>query len=165
MPSVHLWLEERIGCFPTLKMVHGQVLWYILLPLQPVLTDLTWKNIFTNSSLPKPPSYLGTIKRIYFSPCQIRQGLCVAIRRESLTVTTMPQVVARHDKSPKNKRNPKPLPIGNNFGFLSFGSPCWVSEDKTTWLLFYRTVWHKVRVVQDKLCLAKQYDTRLPPAP
>ena len=36
----------------------------------------------------------------------------------------MPQVVARHDKSPKNKRNPKPSPIGNNFGFLSFGSPC-----------------------------------------
>ena len=37
----------------------------------------------------------------------------------------MPHVVARHDKSPKNKRNPKPSPIGNNFGFLSFGSHCW----------------------------------------
>ena len=35
----------------------------------------------------------------------------------------MPQTVAHHDKSPKNKRNPKPSPIGNNFGFLSFGSP------------------------------------------
>ena len=44
----------------------------------------------------------------------------------------MPQVVARHDKSPKNKRNPKPSPIGNNFGFLSFGSPCWVSAAKRT---------------------------------
>ena len=37
----------------------------------------------------------------------------------------MPHNVAHHDKSPKNKRNPKPSPIGNNFGFLSFGSPCW----------------------------------------
>ena len=37
----------------------------------------------------------------------------------------MPHNVARHDKSPKNKRNPKPSPIGNNFGFLSFGSPNW----------------------------------------
>ena len=37
----------------------------------------------------------------------------------------MPQTVAHHDKSPKNKRNPKPSPIGNNFGILSFGSPCW----------------------------------------
>ena len=37
----------------------------------------------------------------------------------------MPQTVAHHDKSPKNKRNPKPSPIGNNFGFLSFGSHCW----------------------------------------
>jgi len=41
----------------------------------------------------------------------------------------MPQVVADHDKSPekifssKITRNPKPSPIGNNFGFLSFGSP------------------------------------------
>jgi hypothetical protein len=33
----------------------------------------------------------------------------------------MPQNMARHDESPKNKRNPKPSPIDNNFGFLSFG--------------------------------------------
>ena len=35
----------------------------------------------------------------------------------------MPHVVAHHDKPPKNKRNPKPSPIGNNFGFLSFLAP------------------------------------------
>jgi hypothetical protein len=46
-----------------------------------------------------------------------------------------------------------------------FGSPCWVSEDKTTWLLFYRAVWHKVRVFKFKLCLNAENDTRLPPAP
>ena len=31
--------------------------------------------------------------------------------------------MAHHDKSPKNKRNPKQSPIGNNFGFLSSGGP------------------------------------------
>ena len=46
-----------------------------------------------------------------------------------------------------------------------YGSPCWVSEDKTTWLLFYRTVWHKVRVFKFKLCLNVENDIRLPPAP
>ena len=43
----------------------------------------------------------------------------------------MPQTEAYHDKSPKNKRNPKPSPIGNNFGFLSFGSPCWARTSDT----------------------------------
>ena len=54
-----------------------------------------------------------------------------------------------------------------NTGFsrLSHGSQCWVREDKTTWMLFYRTVWHKVRVFKFKLCLNAENDTRLPPAP
>ena len=52
----------------------------------------------------------------------------------------IPRTVAHHDKSPKNKRNPKPSPIGNNFGFLSFGSRCWVSEEKTLDKCFRRTV-------------------------
>ena len=43
----------------------------------------------------------------------------------------MPQGVAYHNKSPKKvfslktTRNPKLSPIGKNFGFFSFGSPCW----------------------------------------
>ena len=45
------------------------------------------------------------------------------------------------------------------------GSPCWVSEDKTTLMLFYQTMWHKVRVFKFELCLNAENDTRLLPAP
>ena len=34
----------------------------------------------------------------------------------------MPNIRVHHCKSPKCKRNPKPSPTGNNFGYLLFGS-------------------------------------------
>ena len=61
----------------------------------------------------------------------------------------MPHNVARHDKSPKNKRNPKPSPIGNNFGFLSFGSPCWARTSDN--LINSQVLCHIARYVTKKL--------------
>jgi hypothetical protein len=37
-----------------------------------------------------------------------------------------------------------------------------LDKNKTTWLLFYQAVWHKVGVFKFKLCLNAENDTRLP---
>ena len=47
----------------------------------------------------------------------------------------MPRIVAYHDKSPKNKRNPKPSPIGFSFGFRKFGSPTKNTGNRLCFLL------------------------------